>query len=114
MISGSSSPGQKFDPETDKIFMIGLGGTNDMDSPMVLNGFAQPPALRLKAGVKYRLRFINITPQNQGLIVSLQGKTGPAKWRALAKDGADLPPALPSNRTPASLFPSEKLTTSNS
>jgi len=86
-------PGQTFDPETDKPVVIGLGGADDMKSPILLNGSAQPEPLRLKAGVKYRLRFINITPNNAALQVSLLAGASPVRWRAVAKDGADLPPA---------------------
>jgi len=86
-------PGQIFDPETDKPLMIGLGGTNDMKAPLLLNGSAQPEALRLKTGVKYRFRLINITPNNSALQVSLLAGSSPVRWRATAKDGADLPPA---------------------
>ena len=86
-------PGQTFDPETDLPVVIGLGGTLDLKSPLVLNGSAQPEPLRLKAGVKYRLRFINITPNNNGSQVSLLAGSSPVRWRAVAKDGEDLPPA---------------------
>jgi manganese oxidase len=86
-------PGQKFDPETDKPIVIGLGGVDDQKSPMLLNGSAQPERLLLKAGVKYRLRLINMTPNNGALQVSLVSGSTPVHWRALAKDGADLPPA---------------------
>jgi len=64
-----------------------------LKSPLVLNGSAQPEPLRLKAGVKYRLRFINITPNNNGSQVSLLAGSSPVRWRAVAKDGEDLPPA---------------------
>ena len=86
-------PGQTFDPETDKMMMIGLGGSDDLRSPLLLNGSAQPAPLQLKAGVKYRLRFINITPNAARIQVSLLARSAPVRWRALAKDGADLPPA---------------------
>jgi len=86
-------PGEKLDPETDRTVMIGLGGADDMLAPLLLNGRAQAEPLRLKAGVKYRLRLINITPNNSGLVVSLVSGSAPARWRALAKDGADLPAA---------------------
>jgi FtsP/CotA-like multicopper oxidase with cupredoxin domain len=87
------SPGQKFDPETDIPVMIGLGGAFDLKSPILLNGSAQPEPLRLKAGVKYRLRFINITANGNGFQVSLLGGASPVRWRPVAKDGEDLPPA---------------------
>ena len=85
-------PGQKFDPETDKTITIGLGGGDDLKSPLLLNGSAQPAPLQLKAGVAYRLRLINMTPNGAALAVSLLAKGQPVHWRAIAKDGADLPP----------------------
>jgi FtsP/CotA-like multicopper oxidase with cupredoxin domain len=85
-------PGQKYDPETDIPVVIGLGGALDLFSPLLLNGSAQPEPLRLKAGVKYRLRFINITPNGNGFQVSLLAGSSPVRWRAVAKDGEDLPP----------------------
>ncbi len=86
-------PGQTFDPETDRPVVIGLGGAFDLKSPILLNGSAQPEPLRLKAGVKYRLRFINITANGNGFQVSLVAGSSPVRWRAVAKDGEDLPPA---------------------
>lgn len=86
-------PGQTFDPETDIPVVISLGGALDLKSPVLLNGSAQPEPLRLKAGVTYRLRFINITANGNGLQVSLLGGSAPVRWRAVAKDGEDLPPA---------------------
>src|SRR2546423_15132686 len=86
-------PGQKYDPETDKTMVIGLGGADDQKAPLLLNGSAQPEPLHLKSGVAYRLRLINMTPNNGGLQVSLLAGPSPGPWGALAKDGADLPPA---------------------
>jgi FtsP/CotA-like multicopper oxidase with cupredoxin domain len=86
-------PGQTFDPETDIPVVISLGGAFDLKSPILLNGSAQPEPLRLKAGQKYRLRFINITANGNGFQVSLLADSSPARWRAVAKDGEDLPPA---------------------
>jgi hypothetical protein len=50
--------------------------------------------MTLTCGTTYRLRLINITPNN-GAQVSLTAVHGGtehiARWRAVAKDGADLP-----------------------
>src|SRR5215467_10253926 len=85
-------PGQTFDPETDKTMTISLGGAFDLKSPVLLNGSAQPEPLRLKVGAKYRFRFINISASGN-YQVSLLAGASPVRWRAVAKDGADLPPA---------------------
>jgi len=42
-----------------------------LKSPILLHGSAQPEPLRLKAGLKYRLCFINITPNGTGYQVPL-------------------------------------------
>jgi len=47
--------------------------------------------LSLKAGLKYRFRLINITPNNPTPQVSLLAGSSPVRWRAVAKDGMDLP-----------------------
>jgi FtsP/CotA-like multicopper oxidase with cupredoxin domain len=91
-------PEQTFDPETDIPVVISLGGAFDLKSPILLNGSAQPEPLRLKAGQKYRLRFINITANGNGFQVSLLDDSSPARWRAVAKDGEDLPPAQASKQ----------------
>jgi len=85
--------GSPFDPETDKVFVIG-GGWPGIAAPVLLNGMAQPLTMSLHVGVKYRFRFINITTNAAGLRVTLRqgrGDGGLVNWRAVAKDGADLP-----------------------
>jgi FtsP/CotA-like multicopper oxidase with cupredoxin domain len=85
-------PGEKFDPDTDKIFTVSRGGADaSFGGLMLLNGAAQPRELRLKAGTRYRLRFINITDDLGRVVVSLLAANSPVTWRAISKDGADLP-----------------------
>jgi hypothetical protein len=50
--------------------------------------------LKLKQGLTNRLRFINITTNFAGLVVTLSGGNEPVRWRPVAKDGAELPVAL--------------------
>jgi FtsP/CotA-like multicopper oxidase with cupredoxin domain len=83
--------GEKFDPETDKSFLIGRAGPNVFHDPLLLNGSAQPNELGLVAGVRYRFRFINITPNDSILIISITRDGKLAQWRAIGKDGAALP-----------------------
>ena len=87
-------PGAKFDPAVDHIVL--LGGAGPPPAPGVppgveINRSTKPGPMMIKAGVKHRFRIINITP-NFTLVVSLRGESGPVQWRAIAKDGADLPP----------------------
>ena len=76
---------------TERIFMIGIGGPGERDQA-VINGTTAPPAVDLTADVPHRLRFINISPLESHVVQLLSGSTIQT-WRALAKDGAELPAA---------------------
>lgn len=84
-------PGQKYEPATDKVFVIGRSGPNGMHDPIVINGSPQPGPIVLLTGRTYRIRLINISPDDMET-VSLLVNDKPAQWRAIAKDGDDLPP----------------------
>jgi FtsP/CotA-like multicopper oxidase with cupredoxin domain len=84
-------PGQKYDPSTDKVFLLGRSGPDELRDPLMLNGSPQPGMMVLLLGKSYRFRLINITPNDSQVASSLTSGGHPAKWRAIAKDGADLP-----------------------
>jgi len=85
-------PGEHWDAEHDRIFLMGWGGPG-ADAPPFLNGSASPAPVRLHAGQRYRLRFINITPSNNQRIRLLADSSTPTTWRLFAKDGAQVAPA---------------------
>ena len=83
-------PGATYDPMIDHTLVfsqLGLGA----QSIVGLNGMGAPPSLELGAGVRHRLRFINISVQDF-VDVRLLADSTPVVWRALAKDGRDLQP----------------------
>ncbi len=82
---------QKYDPETDKIFLISQQGTDDEKSPALLDGSASPAGQQWRVGTKYHLRLINISPNRTGMKMQLLDGDKPVQWFAVAKDGADLP-----------------------
>jgi FtsP/CotA-like multicopper oxidase with cupredoxin domain len=84
-------PGQSYNPATDKVFVLGRGGPNEMQDPLLLNGSPQPSVMVLLTGQVYRLRFVNITPEDNVIATSLLLDNGAVSWRAVAKDGAELP-----------------------
>jgi manganese oxidase len=87
-----TEPGKKFDSETNKILLISNSGTIDSNSCFVLlNGTDKPGSMQLKVGMKYRLRLINIMAFSARYTVSFLFNKNPISWRAIAKDGADLP-----------------------
>jgi FtsP/CotA-like multicopper oxidase with cupredoxin domain len=83
---------KKFDATKDFTFVVSRGGRKGLEGPLFLNGASELPTLHWRAGQAYRLRLIDITNSNDGDF-SLLGPDGLLQWRAIAKDGADLPPS---------------------
>jgi FtsP/CotA-like multicopper oxidase with cupredoxin domain len=84
--------GEKYDPESDRTFVFSIGDFGALHELALINGTPQSKTLQLQARKKYRLRFINISTNNQGMQVSLRNANGPVEWLNIAKDGIDLPP----------------------
>ena len=87
-------PGQHFDPASERIVLISAGLRTPGAEPAVfVNGSVKPDPMMLQVGQTYRLRLINITANSVGFVVQLLANGDYAEWRAIAKDGADLPPS---------------------
>jgi FtsP/CotA-like multicopper oxidase with cupredoxin domain len=86
-------PGEKFDSATNKIIVISDVGKSKLlaDRRFLINGNLKPEPLRLKKGIKYRLRLINITEDGWAIRASLLFNKEPVTWKIVAKDGFDLP-----------------------
>ena len=87
---------QAYEPETDHVVVVGRSGIDPAApdvlvpvTPLVING-QTAPLFTWKAGVRHRVRLINITPDSI-VSVSLQNAQGPVTWLPAAKDGAPLP-----------------------
>jgi FtsP/CotA-like multicopper oxidase with cupredoxin domain len=99
--------GEKLDPAVDHIFVVSRDGLDDSEDPVLLNGAIEPAAVRWRAGVVHRVRVIGITPAAPSRVRLLRGGQ-PVNWRAIAKDGADLPaPAATSRPADFMLSPGE-------
>jgi FtsP/CotA-like multicopper oxidase with cupredoxin domain len=99
-------PGVKYDAETDRVLFVSTGGPsiNLLSGPFAhhrMNGRTQPEAMNLRVGTRYRLRLINLADHGP-VLVSLVDGSEPVMWKAVAKDGATLPPSQATLR-PASL-----------
>jgi len=89
--------GESFDPTTDHVVVVGRTGLtsaapsvlSEPDS-VVING-ERAPRFVWKAGVRHRVRVINITPDDI-FGITLQTADGPSTWRRVAKDGWPLTP----------------------
>jgi len=64
---------------------------------VLMNGSVHPEPIVLRAGVPNRLRIVIIPAAGYGELTLLSDTT-PVRWRAIAKDGADLPAALATER----------------
>jgi FtsP/CotA-like multicopper oxidase with cupredoxin domain len=87
------TPGEVFNPDIDRVFIIG-GAVHDGEYRNVtINGQLEPTPQTFRVGKRYRLRFINISP-DATVELALTQNGRPQRWISLAKDGADLPPSL--------------------
>lgn len=78
-----------YDPTHERVII--LGGDGPGIAPGRINGRVQPDTMRLKLGESYRLRLIDIM-LDWTIRVSMMREDSVVHWRALAKDGAELPP----------------------
>lgn len=90
------------DVTRDHLIVAGGGGPEvfaKIESPYALvNGRRFPAPLRLTAGETHRLRILSIHPDWR-IGFTLRNDSTIARWRAVAKDGADLPPVQATLRT---------------
>ncbi|HEV8149268.1 MAG TPA: multicopper oxidase domain-containing protein [Gemmatimonadales bacterium] len=84
-------PGQALDTVTDRVMLLSRAGPSP-DAPILLNGIPGSVPLEFRAGVRYRLRFINIAASSPFSFRLVADSTVLA-WRAVGKDGYELPPA---------------------
>ncbi|MGH7471805.1 MAG: multicopper oxidase domain-containing protein [Longimicrobiales bacterium] len=89
-------PGERLNPRTDHVLLFSMAGTNLDIAPIVANNGANP-ALELEAGLTHRIRIINITADDM-VEMEIQDSKGRIPWRLLALDGADVRPALGTER----------------
>ena len=85
----------------DHLVVVGGGGPDlekHIESPFALvNGRKVPAPLRLAVGESHRLRIVSIHPDWR-IAFTLKTDSTVARWRAIAKDGADLPIAIATER----------------
>lgn len=80
-------PGAQRDPARDHVWLFHVAGSSD-EAPVVLNG--GETVVHLQAGVLHRIRIIVITAGDE-MDLELGRGDEIISWRAVAKDGADLP-----------------------
>jgi manganese oxidase len=85
-------PDEEFDAEHNRVMLVSARDLWWPTPEVLLNGSRTPDPIEFKLGETYRLRLINITP-SQDITVSLGTEEADLEWRAVAKDGFELPPS---------------------
>jgi len=81
-----------FDPSRDLVFLITVPRRAvDAATTVLLNGSSGPAPLELQVGQRYRFRLINVHTFRPSMVARLLRDSTPEAWRAVAKDGMDLP-----------------------
>ena len=80
-----------YDPTHDIVLLVSVPRKEVDTDKVYINGSTTPPALNMKAGDRYRLRFINIHIFRPSMRMRLLTGDTLLKWRGVAKDGMDLP-----------------------
>ena len=81
-----------YDPTHDIVLLVSVPRKEAQSNAVYLNGSITPAALEMKAGDRYRLRFINIHVFRPSMRMRLLGGDQLLTWRGIAKDGMDLLP----------------------
>jgi FtsP/CotA-like multicopper oxidase with cupredoxin domain len=81
-----------FDPAHDLVLLLSTPRSSaDGGAHILLNGSMTPAPLELKTGERYRFRMVNIHTNRPSMVLRLVRDSTPVTWRAVAKDGMELP-----------------------
>jgi FtsP/CotA-like multicopper oxidase with cupredoxin domain len=81
----------KYDPEHDIVLLVSTPRRSVDANTVLLNGTNKPTDRELRVGERYRLRLVNIHTARPSMIARLLKDSTLVTWRAIAKDGMDLP-----------------------
>ena len=87
-------PATTHDPSTDLVFLITTPRLDADAQTVYINGALSPPPIDMRAGQRYRLRILNLHTFRPSMRFEVRKDSALVSWRAVAKDGADLPAAL--------------------
>ena len=80
-----------YNRERDWALLVSVPRTDAEAAKVLLNGSTTPAVREMRVGEHYRLRFINIHTFRPGMRMRLLRDSTLLEWRAVAKDGMDLP-----------------------
>ena len=94
-------PGERYDLEHDIVLLVSTPRHAADNQTVFLNGTNTPAPREMRVGQRYRLRFVNIHTSRPSMIARMMRDTTVLTWRAIAKDGMDLPKDLATVRPAA-------------
>ena len=80
-----------YDPVHDVVLLVSTPRRQADGATVFLNGTNAPRPLDMRIGERYRLRLVNIHTYRPSMIARLMRDSTLLEWRAVAKDGRDLP-----------------------
>jgi manganese oxidase len=80
-----------YDPVHDILLLLTVPRKDADGTSVLVNGSLTPRSLDLRVGERYRLRIVNVHTYRPSMITRLLRDSSLVTWRALAKDGMDLP-----------------------
>jgi manganese oxidase len=80
-----------FDPAHDIVLMVTVPRLDADGSRVLVNGSLTPPPIEMRVGERYRLRLVDLHTYRPSMIMRLLRDSALVSWRALAKDGMDIP-----------------------
>jgi FtsP/CotA-like multicopper oxidase with cupredoxin domain len=81
----------RFDPVHDIVLLLTVPRLQADSNQILVNGSLSPAPLELKAGERYRLRIVDVHTYRPSMIARIFRDSSLVTWRAIAKDGMDLP-----------------------
>lgn len=83
---------ESYTPANDIVLLLTVPRLQADAGTVLINGSNKPAALQLRVGGRYRLRLVDIHTFRPSMIARLMRDSALVTWRAIAKDGMDLPP----------------------
>jgi manganese oxidase len=81
-----------YDPDHDIVLLVTVPRGEADAARVLINGALTPPTRSMKVGARYRLRLINLHTFRPAMRLKLMDGDSHVTWKAVAKDGMDLPP----------------------
>jgi FtsP/CotA-like multicopper oxidase with cupredoxin domain len=87
-------PGERYDPRTDRTFILGSALGDGSFMPVLNGGRSWDAPMEFRVGTTYRMRLVNIQAIIPVIMALQENDSTFVTWLAHAKDGADLPESM--------------------